>query len=83
LPTFRGKGIEANLLEKAEQEAFKRSEIVGIGVGLYRDYGPAQCLNISRGYKPDGRGVTYHDEPVEPGTNVRLDYDLVLWFIKS
>lgn len=83
LPQFRGKGIGAALLQVAEDKAFETCPAVGIGVGLYRDYGPAQCLYISRGYRPDGRGVTYDYDPVEPGTSVALDDDLVLWFRKK
>ena len=36
--------------------------IVGIGVGLYPDYGSAQRLYIKRGYLPDGHGATYNYE---------------------
>lgn len=81
-PMFRGKGIGSALLAVAEVEAATRSEIVGIGVGLYADYGAAQRLYIRRGYIPDGQGVTYSYQTVTPGSRVRLDDDLVLWFVK-
>lgn len=83
LPPFRKKGIGSLLIETAEQKAFEKGDIVGIGVGLYKDYGQAQKLYIARGYQPDGFGVTYNYQFIEPGAMVCLDDDLVLWFIKS
>ena len=82
LPKFRGKGIGAALLQIAENEAYKKSTIVGLGVGLYPDYGAAQKLYVTRGYIPDGFGVTYNYQMVIPGNNYLLDDDLVLWFTK-
>lgn len=55
---------------------------IGIGVGLYADYGSAQRLYARLGYRPDGRGVTYDNHPATPGQNYRLDDDLVLWLTK-
>lgn len=83
LPPFRNKGIGTLLIETAEREAFKENHTVGIGVGLYGDYGQAQKLYISRGYQPDGCGITYNYQPIEPGKSVCLDDDLVLWFTKT
>lgn len=83
LPPFRNKGIGSLLIEIAEQDAFKENDIVGIGVGLYKDYGQAQKIYVARGYQPDGHGVTYNYQYVEPGKTVCLDDDLVLWFTKS
>jgi GNAT superfamily N-acetyltransferase len=82
LPTFRSKGLGSLLIEIAEKEASKISDIVGIGVGLYEDYGQVQKLYIARGYQPDGLGVTYNYQPIKPGNTVCLDDDLVLWFKK-
>lgn len=82
LPPFRNKGIGALLIETAEHEAFKTNHTVGIGVGLYKDYGQAQKIYIARGYQPDGLGITYNYQPIEPGKMVCLDDDLVLWFTK-
>lgn len=56
LPSFRNQGIGSALIEKCEEYAAERSNIVGIGVGLYPDYGSAQRLYIKRGYLPDGHG---------------------------
>ena len=83
LPGFRNKGIGSALIEKCEEYAAERSNIVGIGVGLYPDYGSAQRLYIKRGYLPDGHGATYNYEYVTPGKEYPLDDDLVLWFTKK
>lgn len=83
LPPFRGKGIGKMLLQTAENTAFETSNQVGLGVGLYPDYGPAQALYISQGYKPDGRGISYDYRTLAPGETTILDDDLVLWFTKS
>ena len=87
LPSFRKMGIGSLLLDAAEKEAATKSQIIGIGVGLYAGadggYGPAQKLYVKRGYIPDGKGVTYNYEPTIPGNNYALDDDLVLWFTKK
>lgn len=86
LPAYRKMGIGSLLLDTAEQEAATKSQIIGIGVGLYAGpdggYGAAQRLYIKRGYIPDGKGVTYNYEPTIPGNSYPLDDDLVLWFTK-
>lgn len=87
LPPFRRLGIAALLIDEVEKLAFKKSNIVGIGVGLYGGpdggYGAAQRLYVKKGYIPDGLGVTYDYKPVSPGSLVKLDDDLVLWFKKQ
>jgi ribosomal protein S18 acetylase RimI-like enzyme len=82
LPPYRNKGIATQLLDKAEAMANTRSQVIGIGVGLYSGYGQAQKLYIKRGYLPDGQGLTYNYKPIPPGESVPLDDDLVLWFTK-
>ena len=86
LPPFRRIGIGLKLLVTAESEAATRSDVVGIGVGLYGGddggYGLAQRLYVKSGYIPDGRGVTYNYQPVVPGDCMPCDDDLVLWFTK-
>lgn len=82
LPKYRKKGIASILLNILESEAFVVSKVVGIGVGLYSDYGSAQKLYVNRNYIPDGHGITYNYESITPGSQVILDDDLVLWFIK-
>ena len=83
LPAFRKQGIGSLLIASAEEEAFKEHDTVGIGVGLYADYGQAIKIYVDRGYKPDGRGVTYNYQLVEPGHDACVDDDLILWFSKK
>ena len=82
LPPFRLRGIASRLLDHVEGEAFERSRIVGIGVGLSADYGPAQRLYARRGYVPDGAGAMSHGKLLIPGESVRVDDDLVLHLTK-
>lgn len=87
LPPFRRLGVGLKLLATTESIAASRSDVVGIGVGLYGGddggYGSAQRLYVKCGYIPDGRGVTYNYQPVVPGASVLCDDDLVLWFTKQ
>jgi GNAT superfamily N-acetyltransferase len=87
LPLFRKMGIGSLLLDTAEKVALTKSEIIGIGVGLYAGadggYGAAQRLYVKRGYIPDGQGVTYNYQSTIPGNSYTLDDDLVLWFTKK
>jgi GNAT superfamily N-acetyltransferase len=87
LPFFRKAGVGSMLLDIAEKEAATKSDVVGIGVGLYAGsdggYGSAQRLYVKRGYVPDGRGVTYNYQPTTPGSSYPLDDDLVLWLMKK
>lgn len=87
LPPFRKVGVGSMLLDIAEKEAATKSEVVGIGVGLYAGadggYGSAQRLYVKRGYIPDGKGITYNGQPTIPGHSYPLDDDLVLWFTKE
>lgn len=80
----RGNGIGKRLvqyLEKlAQQENHKQ---IGIGVGLYKDYGRAQKLYVHLGYVPDGHGITYKYQPVVPGDPYPADDDLVIWLKKD
>jgi len=86
LPNFRKRGIGSLLLDTAEKEAATKSELVGIGDGLYAGedggYGPAQRLYIKRGYIPDGKGVTYNYQLTVPGNSYPLNDELVLWLTK-
>jgi GNAT superfamily N-acetyltransferase len=83
LPKFRNKRVGFSLIKKCEEYAAKKSDIVGIGVGLYPDYGPAQRLYVRCGYIPDGHGITYNFEYVVPGKQYPVDDDLILWFTKK
>jgi GNAT superfamily N-acetyltransferase len=83
LNLFRQQGIATALVDEAERLVFERSPVVGIGVGMYADYGPAQRMYVLRGYVPDGMGLYYKNAAVVPGQEVRVDDDLVLYFIKE
>ena len=82
VPSYRKQGIGAQLLDVAELEAFMRSSIVGIGVGLPWDYGSAQRLYARRGYVPDGKGLTDYYQHLEYGRRVLVD-NLTLWLTKK
>jgi ribosomal protein S18 acetylase RimI-like enzyme len=83
LPAFRRRGVASALVDEAEKRIFERSRTVGIGVGMYSDYGPAQRMYALRGYVPDGLGLAYEGKPVRPGEEVRVDDDLVLYLTKE
>jgi ribosomal protein S18 acetylase RimI-like enzyme len=83
LPHFRRQHIGTRLMDEAEQRIGARSAVVGIGVGLYPDYGAAQRMYVLRGYVPDGRGVYYDNQQVRPGQAVPVDDSLALYFTKE
>ena len=83
LPLFRNKGVATALLDIAEALVSSKTNTIGIGVGLYKEYGSAQRLYIKRGYLPDGQGVTYNYQPTTPGKSYCLDDDFILWFTKK
>lgn len=83
LPNFRGKGIATLILNDFEKMVAKSYSKVGIGFGLYKDYGAAQSIYIKRGYLPNKEGATYNYESVVPGRSYPIDDDLVLWFVKN
>lgn len=56
---------------------------IGLAVGLYADYGPAQKLYFKLGYIPDGFGITYEYAQVIPGQSYCVDDSLLLWLTKS
>lgn len=83
VPESRRNGIATGLIEYCEElsrQAGKDS--IGISVGLTKNYGPAQILYIRMGYVPDGYGVTYDRDGVEPYHSYPLDDNLSLMMIK-
>ena len=83
LPKFRRRGIGSGLMDAAEALVGQRSPVVGIGVGLYPDYGTAQRMYVRRGYIPDGRGLIYDGRQVPPMEMIRNDDSATLMFTKS
>ena len=83
LPPYRRKGIGTKLLDQAETEAFRLSDIVSLGVGLHSGYGSAQRMYVKRGYLPDGSGVWYRDRQLIPYSECCNDDDLVLYLSKN
>lgn len=82
-PKYRKLGIGSSLVGKAEETASKTYGYIGLGVGLYKDYGPAQRLYAKRGYIPDGNGIVYKNKEVKPGTNVFVDDNLLIYLYKK
>lgn len=80
----RGNGFGKRLVQHLEKMAQRdNNKKIGIGVGLYKDYGRAQKLYVHLGYVPDGQGVTYKYQPVVPGDSYPVDDDLVIWLKKD
>ena len=81
--SYRRQGAAKHLIAAFERLAVAAGhKQIGIGVGVYADYGSAQRLYVRLGYLPDGRGVTYRNQPVPGGSHVRLDDHLLLWLTK-
>ena len=78
LPQHRRQGIGNALLDRVESAASARSRVVGLGVGLYSDYGAAQRIYVRRGHLPDGRGIMDRNQPVAPGATIRIDDEAAL-----
>ena len=80
---FQNQGIGNLLLEEAEKRVRLISDKVTLGVGLHSGYGPAQRLNIKRGYIQDGTGVWYQNH--QPAMNAVCEDigELVLYLSKN
>ena len=88
-PARRGRALPATgvatlLLDVAEDLARGRGvAILGITVGIFDKYGPAQRLYAQRGYLPDGRGACRGQAPLSNGARVIMDDDLIIWLTKQ
>jgi ribosomal protein S18 acetylase RimI-like enzyme len=81
---FRRRGVATRLMNAAEQLARDRgAATLGITVGLFDEYGPAQRLYARRGYVPDGRGACQDQRPLSEGARVTMDHDLIMWLTKD
>jgi len=82
-PEYRRNKIASSLLDELERVVSQTGNIIGLGVGLYRDYGNAQRMYGHRGYIMDGKGLTYNNEYVSPGQSVVVDDELIVYMVKS
>ena len=77
-------GIATKLIHALEERArAAHCPKIGVGVGLFSDYGAAQRLYVHLGYVPDGKGMASGGLPVAAGDKVLVDDDLVLWLVKE
>lgn len=83
-PEFRRRGIGNQLIEEFESiAAYNSYDSIGIGMGLYKDFGAAQRIYCKRGYVPDGNGLMYEHREVSEGETVQVNDDLLLYFVKE
>ena len=82
LPHLRRQGIGNRLMDEAEKTVAERFPVVGIGVGLFADYGSAQRMYAQRGYIPDGLGLFNGERFLKYGDQAIVDNDLTLQFTK-
>jgi len=81
---FRRQGVATQLMDEAEQLTRDRGiATLGITVGLFDEYGPAQRLYGQRGYIPDGRGACRGQRPLSKGMRVTIGDDLIMWLTKD
>ena len=80
---FLRQGVATLLMDAAEHLVRDRGiATLGITVGLFDEYGPAQRLYGRRGYIPDGRGACRGKRPLSKGMQVTMDDDLIIWLTK-
>ncbi len=84
VPSVRKNGVGKELISCCEAYATEHNfEKIGLGVGLYRGYASAQRLYVKNGYLPDGNGLMYYNKEVEPGKQVLVDDELLLYLYKE
>ncbi len=83
LKKYQRKGVGSVLMDEAERRVGLRSSHVGLGFGLYSDYGAAQVLYINRGYIPDGNGLVKDGVIIQKGDTVRVDDSVILFLTKK
>ncbi|MCL2198222.1 MAG: GNAT family N-acetyltransferase [Defluviitaleaceae bacterium] len=83
LAKFQRRGVGTALMDEVEKLAKQTSDIIGLGVGLYTNYGTAQRMYVKRGYIPDGSGVWYKDKNLPPYEPCLNDDDLILYMSKQ
>ncbi len=83
LKKFQRKGIGTVLMDEAENRIRVQSNLAGIGVGMYKDYGPAQILYNRRNYIPDGNGLILNSKPIKYGESIIMNDGVILFFTKN
>ena len=84
IPTYRNKGIAHKMISKLEEIAKeKKYSQIGIGAGLYSDYGSAQRLYVKIGYIPNGKGLLYDNKKIKKGQSIIVDDSLAIYFTKT
>jgi len=80
----RRRGVATLLVDAAGQLTRDRGiATLGITVGLFDEYGPAQRMYGRRGYIPDGSGACQGQRPLSKGMQVSMDHDLIIWLTKD
>lgn len=82
-PEFQRKKIASKMFDELERIASVNYQSIGLGVGLFGDYGNAQRMYSKRGYMMDGYGITYMNTYVQPGQSVVVDDELLIYLIKE
>ncbi|MBH5316856.1 GNAT family N-acetyltransferase [Paenibacillus sp. GSMTC-2017] len=82
-PEYRRNKIASRFFDELELIAANTSEYIGLGVGLYKDYGNAQMMYSKRGYMLDGKGMFYNNVEVSPGQSVIVDDELLVYLVKE
>jgi len=85
LPEFQKQGLGRALLRVTEEAIVQKlgpNQTIGIGVGILKDYGPAQRLYIQEGYVPNAEGVTVNHQALNYGDSSPVNDDWVLWMTK-
>ncbi|MTI47659.1 MAG: GNAT family N-acetyltransferase [Firmicutes bacterium] len=82
LKKFQRKGIGRKLILSAEKIVKRKSQEVGIRVGLLEGYGQAQRLYVQLGYIPDGKGISKDNYFFDYFDKTEVDDDLVIGFTK-
>ena len=80
---YKRHGLGNRLMCAVENRVAEVADTLGVSVGLFDAYGPAQRLYVKRGYVPDGQGVYKDGVPVKRGEVCRMDHDLILWLTKD
>ena len=83
LPKYRKKGIGKMLIRRCESHALVNYKNIGLGIGLYKDYGRAQNLFSKMGYILDGSGLIFKNSQITSGNYVFVDDNLLLYLYKK